>query len=259
MRYGNELREALKSGRAIGGHVFLGDPAISEALAIYGYDFIWIDAEHGAFDRPLILSHVIAANAGGAAAVVRVPSWSMEAVKPVLEMGIDGIIIPQTKGYEDAKAALAECLYPPRGVRGFGPRRAIRYNDLDTGEYLRNAEDEIVRIIQIEHHKAVEEIDRTLTLDGLDALVLGPNDLASSIGLIGEALHPKVLDLSQHAIAQAKKAGVPIGVSIGPNQEAIDIWRGLGVDYFSCGDDISFLHQGAKATIEAIQKGQRRE
>ncbi len=102
MRYGNELREALKSGRAIGGHVFLGDPAISEALAIYGYDFHLIDAEHGAFDRPLILSHVIAANAGGAAAV-RVPSWSMEAVKPVLEMGIDGIIIPQTKGYEDAK------------------------------------------------------------------------------------------------------------------------------------------------------------
>ena len=259
MRYGKELREKLKNGTAIGGHVFLGDPAISEALAIYGYDFIWIDAEHAAFDRPLILNHVTAANAGGAAAVVRVPAWTMEAIKPVLEMGIDGIIIPQTKGYEDAKTALAECLYPPRGVRGFGPRRSIHYNNLDMSEYLKNAEDDFVRFIQIEHYKAVEEIDRILAIDGLDALVLGPNDLASSIGLIGEAIHPNVLELSKHAIAQAKKAGIPIGVSIGPNQEAIDIWRGLGVDYFSCGDDISFLHQGAKATIKAIQKGRCRE
>ncbi len=255
MRYGKELLRKLKDGSAIGGHVFLGDPAISEALAIYGYDFIWIDAEHAAFDRPLIQNHVIAANAGGAAAVVRVPAWSMEAIKPVLEMGVDGIIIPQTKGYDDVEAALSECLYPPRGVRGFGPRRSIHYNNLETSEYIKNAEEDIVRFIQIEHYQAVAEIEQILTLDGLDALVLGPNDLASSMGLIGEATHPKVLELSKHTIDQAKKAGIPIGVSIGPNVQAIDIWKGLGVNYFSCGDDISFLHQGAKATIEVIKKG----
>lgn len=254
MRYGKELRKKLKDGSAIGGHVFFGDPAISEALAIYGYSFVWIDAEHAAFDRPLIQNHVISANAGGAAAVVRVPGWSMETVKPVLEMGVDGIIIPQTKGYEDAKAALAECLYPPRGVRGFGPRRSIEYNNLDVREYSKHADENIVRIIQIEHYKAIEELEQTLTLDGLDALVFGPNDLASSMGLIGQADHPDVFVLIKKAITLAKNAGIPIGVSMGPNLQAIDTWAALGIDYFSCGDDISFLHQGAKATIQAIQK-----
>lgn len=253
MRYGCTLRERLAGGGVVGGHVFLGDPAISEALALYSYDFIWIDAEHAAFDRSMIQNHVIAANAGGAAAIVRVPAWSMESIKPVLELGVDGIIIPQTKGYEDAKAAIAECLYPPSGVRGFGPRRAIEYNNRSFSEYAAQANDEFVRIIQIEHYQAVEEIEKTLTIVGLDALVFGPHDLAASMGYIGEDTHPEVLKLCAKTIASAKRKGIPIGTSIGPNPQSITRWKEMGIDYFACGDDISFLHNGAKSALAQLR------
>lgn len=258
MNYGIQLKEKLHAKKAIGGHVFLQDPAISEALAIHGYDFIWIDGEHAAFDRATIQNHVIAANAGGAAAIVRVAGWTMEAIKPILEMGVDGIIIPQTKGYEDAKAALAECLYPPRGVRGFGPRRSIRYNALSMEEYSKIAEEEVVRIIQIEHYQAIAELDQTLTLDGLDALVLGPNDLASSMGFIGDPTHPEVMAKAKKAITKANAKNIPIGVSMGPDPDLIALWWEYGVDFISSGDDISFLRQGAVRTIEEIKKGAKR-
>ena len=93
--HAKELKsQMIKGPLVVGGHVFLTDESISELMALSGYDFVWIDAEHGAFDRKTILSHIIAASSGGAASIVRVVDIDIAAVKPVLEMGPDGIIFP---------------------------------------------------------------------------------------------------------------------------------------------------------------------
>lgn len=170
MNRGAEFRTKLKSGSVLGGHVFLNDPAITEALARYGYDFIWIDAEHGPFDKQNLLLHVMAANAGGAAAFVRVPGQQMQDLKYVLEMGIDGIIIPQVMDEVEARQVLELCLYPPEGTRGFGPRRAIAYNQQDLKTYLQQSRESFVRIIQIEHISAVQRIEAILSLPALDEI-----------------------------------------------------------------------------------------
>ncbi len=249
MNRGAELRVRLKEGGVIGGHVLFNDPAITEAMARYGYDFIWIDAEHGPFDKQQLLMHVMAANGAGAAAFVRVTRATMEVVKPVLEMGIDAIIIPMVESVREAEEAIKLCLYPPKGTRGFGPRRAIAYNAQNLDEYLSLNAESFLRIIQIEHIKAVQAIDAILALEGLDAVIIGPNDLSASIGLLGESLHREVLEAGMRVIEAAKRAGKPVGVSIGPSEAAIEAWRGLGVDFMSVGDDISFLHQGAMHTF----------
>ncbi len=249
MNRGVELRARLKGGGLIGGHVFFNDPAITEAMAGYGYDFIWIDAEHGPFDKQQLLMHVMAANGAGAAAFVRVTRATMEVVKPVLEMGIDAIIIPMIENAREAEEAIRLCLYPPEGTRGFGPRRAIAYNAQDVGEYLAKSAESFLRIIQIEHSNAVDEIDAILALEGLDAVIIGPNDLSASLALLGESLHPDVLEAGRRVIEAGRRAGKPVGVSIGPSEAAIEAWRGLGVDFMSVGDDISFLHQGAMHTF----------
>jgi 2-dehydro-3-deoxyglucarate aldolase/4-hydroxy-2-oxoheptanedioate aldolase len=250
MNRGAEFRTKLKSGSVLGGHVFLNDPAITEALARYGYDFIWIDAEHGPFDKQNLLLHVMAANAGGAAAFVRVPGQQMQDLKYVLEMGIDGIIIPQVMDEVEARQVLELCLYPPEGTRGFGPRRAIAYNQQDLKTYLQQSRESFVRIIQIEHISAVQRIEAILS--ALDAVIIGPNDLSASIGLLGDSLNEKVLELAQRVIDAAKKAGKPVGVSIGPDERTIKTYQKMGVDFISCGDDISFLHQGAKRTFALV-------
>nr|WP_320129428.1 aldolase/citrate lyase family protein [uncultured Sphaerochaeta sp.] len=117
----------MGSCEVVGGHVFFTDPSITEAMATFGYDFLWIDGEHGPFDKQNLLMHVMAANEGGSAAFVRVAANDPVIIKPILEMGIDGIIIPMVLTEQETKDAMAACLYPPEGIRGFGPRRAIGY------------------------------------------------------------------------------------------------------------------------------------
>lgn len=248
------LLDKLAKGEAMGGHVFFNDPAITEAMAGYGYDFIWIDAEHGPFDKQTLLMHVIAARSGGSAAFVRVVNQDPSVIKPVLEMGIDGIIIPMVMDEVQAEAVLSACLYPPEGNRGFGPRRAIAYNAQNLDEYLKGAKDSFLRIIQIEHISAVQHIEAILALPSLDAIIIGPNDLSGSIGKLGQSLHPDVLDLGKQVIEAAKRAGKPVGVSIGPDEQAMQTWLGLGVDFLSCGDDISFIAKGAQKTLEAYAR-----
>lgn len=239
----------------VGGHVFFTDPSITESLAMGGYDFIWIDAEHGPFDKHNLLMHVMAANAGGAAAFVRVAENNPAVIKPILEMGIDGIIIPMILSEEDAQKAIRACLYPPAGIRGFGPRRACRYGQTPIQTYLEDAPASFLRILQIEHIQAVENIDAILAVQGLDAIIIGPNDLSASIGRLGDSMHPEVLALGEHIIAHAKKARIPVGVSIGPDAQTIRTWMKMDLDFISVGDDISFIQQGVKRTLSMVKTG----
>ena len=259
MNKAKALLTSMQEGKCkvVGGHVFFTDPSITEALAMHGYDFIWIDAEHGPFDKHNLLMHVMAANTGGAAAFVRVTENNPAVIKPVLEMGIDGIIIPMILTEEDAQKAIKACLYPPEGIRGFGPRRANKYGLTPLETYLGEAPSSFLRILQIEHIQAVENIEAILTVQGLDAIIIGPNDLSASIGRLGEIMHPEVLELAKQIIAHAKKVKIPVGVSIGPEEKAIKAWMKMDLDFISVGDDISFLQQGVQRTLSMIHMQRR--
>jgi 2-keto-3-deoxy-L-rhamnonate aldolase RhmA len=251
----NFLTKAIGERRlAIGGHVFFTDPSISEAMASFGYDFIWIDGEHGPFDKEKLLAHVVAANAGGAAAVVRVAGNDPILIKPVLEMGIDGIIIPMVCSAEEARKAISACRYPPAGIRGFGPRRANRYGAMPMAEYLAKADASFLKIVQIEHVNAVGNLSEILAVDGLDAVIIGPNDLSASIGKLGHLEDPEVVALCDEIVAVCRREAKPCGVSIGPgDKKFIREWIQRGVDFISCGDDISFMALGAAQTIGCIR------
>lgn len=254
------LRKALSrsSGRTrpvIGGHVFLADPSITEAMASFGYDFIWIDNEHGAFDRTEVLAHIVAANGAGAAAIVRVAANDPALIKPVLEMGPDGIIVPMVCTAEEARRAVAACRYPPAGIRGFGPRRANRYGAVPSRDYIAGADESILRIVQIEHIEAVRNLPEILAVEGLDSVMIGPNDLSGSIGKLGQVSHPEMLELYARIIAECRKAKIPCGASIGPaDRDFIARWISWGIDYLSCGDELGFIEAGATSTIDFVRK-----
>jgi len=251
-----ELKKRFHNGpRVLGGHVFFTDPAITEQLSYIGYDFIWIDGEHGAMDRQTILSHIVAANAGGAAAFVRVVDNDPAVIKPVLEMGPDAIIIPMVSSAEEAARAIAATRYPPKGIRGFGPRRANRYGTLDDEHYLGAVDASLLKIVQIETAAGVAKIDEIARVDGLDAVILGPYDLSGSVGKLGKLWDPELLDACDTVIAACKKAGMACGISIGPaDQSYVDRWIEQGVDFMSCGDDIGFIARGAKTTLGMLRE-----
>ena len=124
----NGLREILESGRtAIGTHISFADSTATEIMGRAGYDYLWIDTEHTSFSLEDLRNHLVAAEAAGIAAIVRVPEVSQVEAKPILEMGPAGIVFPQVNSYELALEAVAACRYPPKGNRGWGPRRAMHF------------------------------------------------------------------------------------------------------------------------------------
>ena len=224
-------------------------------MACFGYEYLWIDGEHGAYDKEALLAHITAVNGAGAGAIVRVTANEPALIKPVLEMGPNGIIVPMVNSAEEAAAFVSACTYPPRGTRGFGPRRAIRYETISTKEYLETIDDSLVKIVQIEHRKGVENIDSILEVPGVDAVVVGPFDLSGSLGIMGQILHPDMQVACKRIVERCKVHQIPIGPSLGiGNQEVLRFWLDLKPDFMFCGDDLGFVKAGAEATIAKIKE-----
>ena len=248
-----QLRERLAKGStAIGTHVSLNNPVITELLGSCGFDYVWIDTEHTTVTLEQLQMHMIAAKAAGVAAVARVPWNDPVRLKPVLEMGPDGVVIPMVNSYEEAMKAVQAFLYPPRGNRGYGPQRASRFGLMPIAEYLQDY-DKIVRILQIEHIDAVRDLDRILTIPEIDVMLIGPCDLASSMGKIGQWDDPEVQQVIDETCTKVLAAGKLLGVSYGPcSSDMLQRWKQRGVHMISIAADTNFLALGAQGTYEQL-------
>ena len=233
----------------VGGAVGLTDNASAETLGFMGADFVWIDGEHAPFDKQTILHHIGAIDASGAASIVRVPWNDPVIIKPILEMGPDGILSPMIMNADEAEAFVAACTYPPYGIRGYGPRRAVHYGAISTEEYVATADARLLKMIQIEHVDAVKHLDAICKVPGIDLIVIGPHDLSGSMGILGQMRHPDLLAMFDHIAAVCRKHDKPFGVAIGPHQPTIREWINRGISLLNCGNDIAFITLGAGQTI----------
>ena len=253
----NKFFEKIRGGKlAVGTHAQLGSQPIMEMFGIAGFDAVWIDTEHTAIDKQDLLNCIIALNGYGTAAIVRIPWNDPVLAKPVLEMGADGIIFPYVRSAEDVQRAMESCIYPPGGCRGFGPVRANRYGMMGNREYSDSYIEDTFRIVQIEHVDAVSCIDEILKVRYLSGIVLGPNDLSGSLGVLGQTDHPEVVKCFDTVAKAAKKAGVPFGVSTGYNVGSgggnLKQWVDRGADYIFVGSDVSYAMSGAAAAYREV-------
>ena len=133
--------EKMQKGRiCLGTVVSFTDPTVSEALCSL-LDFIWIDAEHGPFSLETIQGHVMATKGTDTTPLVRVPGNDPIWIKQVLDLGAAGVIVPMIRTVEEARLAIAACLYPPAGVRGYGPRRHFQYGDFGGPQFCQETND----------------------------------------------------------------------------------------------------------------------
>ena len=126
----------------------------------------------------------------------------------------DGELAALYGSAREARDAVACCTYPPRGIRGFGPRRAQKYGALDIEDYLAQSDESLLRILQIEHVDAVSDLDEIARVEGIDLLVVGPNDLSASYGLLGRTRDPEMMKIYDHIADVCKKCRMPFGVSL---------------------------------------------
>lgn len=248
----NPLKRRLLSGRkAFGLWLHLAHPSAAEAAAAAGYDFLFIDNEHGPASLGETLALLRALNGTGVPAVVRVPWNDPVYLKRVLDIGATSLMIPMIETAEQARAAVAACRYPPRGIRGFGPWREIG-TGADLGAYVAGAADELLIIGQIESAKGVANVDAIAAVDGIDLLFIGPNDLSGSLGHFRAFDHPDVTGAIERAFAAIRRAGKPAGnVPYGPHTTA-DLFR-QGYAMVAASTDLTLLHAAAAAEVGAYR------
>ncbi len=199
----NPVKQKLASGRkTIGAFLQMMSPVSAEILSRSGFDWLIVDLEHAPGDFANLQSQLQAMNGTSAVPFARAP-WNDEvAIKRILDTGVMGVLVPYVNTRAEAEAAVAACKYPPTGVRGVaGSPRAAGYTG-DAVEYLESANDEIVVMIAVETREAVDNIDEILQVDGLDGIFIGPMDLASSLGHLGDPGHPEAQ--AQIAIIEEK-------------------------------------------------------
>ena len=255
MHNAKTFREKIKRGQlCFGTGIGLADPNVTEALC-GDLDFFWIDMEHTALSLQEVKQHFIAIKGSGTAALVRVP-WNDQAfIKPVIDLGADGIIIPMTETADDVRQAIDCCMYPPEGSRGIGPLRPLNYGRRNPKEFFKESNENIFVGVQIERVAAVENIDEILAVPGLASIVFGPNDLSAALGYLGEPAHPEVLKVMQTIIGKAKAANISIGISVGADPVHLTRLAEMGVEWLSMGLDVTLMRRAACEVVDKVREG----
>ena len=247
------FREKLKKGElCLGTIVTFTDPTVTEALC-RDLDFVWIDTEHNALTTEHVQLHCMATKGSHAAPLVRVPWNDPVLIKPVLDVGAAGVVVPLVRTVEDAQRAVAACQYPPRGLRGYGPRRPSDYGRKGGPEFCAQLNQETLTILQIEHLDAVRSIDAILAVPGVSTVVIGSNDLSGSMGLMGQPRHPEVIKAIERVIEAGRAAGIPVGIGIGNDSEVIIEWIKKGMQWVAMGCDYTLMLQSLDQVMKQVR------
>lgn len=206
-------RLASASRPQIGAWICSGSPLAAEIVAGSGLDWTLIDGEHSPIGLESILALLQAVAPYPITPLVRVPSADPAWIKQVLDVGAQNLLVPMVDSAAGAEAAVAATRYPPRGIRGVGSAlaRAGQFNRID--DYLHRAHEITSLSVQIESDAGVRNARAIAEVDGVDAIFIGPSDLAASMGLLGQQEHPDVVAAVERTIAEVGAAGKPVGVN----------------------------------------------
>lgn len=254
------LKQKLANGECLfGTHVSCSDMTNVEIMGNCGFDYIWIDMEHSPVTKKDVQSHLTAARAckKPPATFIRVAWNDPVIVKPLLDMGPTGIVFPMINTVEDVEKAIAACRYPPRGMRGYSPRAALRYGLDDPQEYIHEKSKEIWVLCQIETMSAYKNLDDILKCGEVDGYIIGPADLSGQFNKLGKLLDPEVDEAITIIAKKVRNAGKPVGISVGGyDYEFIKHWIAKGINMISCGGDVAFMRNGS---IQALSNLRRAE
>ena len=249
------FKQRIREGHVcVGTCISLSDSAVSELVAEAGYDFTWIDSEHGPLDLLTILGHIMALRGTNTAPFVRVRCNDVNIIKPILDLVPAAIIVPLVRSGQDVLEAVQACKYPPVGVRGYGPRRGQHFGRISMEEYLETANDQTMVLVQIEHFEAVKNLDEILAVPGLDGVCLGPNDLSGSMGKLGQITDKEVAAVIDTVIDKARRSGLFLGVAGGYDPKTLPVWLEKGIQWIALNTDWSNMFAHSKIVVDAVRE-----
>jgi 4-hydroxy-2-oxoheptanedioate aldolase len=249
----NELKRKLAGGKTVvGSFLYVPSAKLTEIVGLLSFDFVVIDMEHGPIDISLAEDMVRAAELTGMTPLLRVMHNSPHLILRALDIGAQGIHVPEITTVEEARAAAASSKYGPAGYRGLAGVRAADYGLVrPLGEYAPAANHETMVIAHIESERAVHNLDDLLGVDGIDVYYLGPEDLSNSLGIPGQSKDPRVVRLVEDSIRKIVARGKIAGC-IAADAATAKRYIELGARYIAS-HAIRFMANASKQFLDEVR------
>jgi 4-hydroxy-2-oxoheptanedioate aldolase len=248
----NRLREIWSGGGAVlNSWLAIPDSFAAETMAQQGFDSLVVDLQHGLIDFSSLVPMLQAISTTEVVPIVRVPWLEPGILMKSLDAGAYAVICPMVNTREDAQNLVAWTNYAPKGTRSFGPIRASIYGGAD---YHQHANETVVRFAMIETAKALDNLDDILSVEGIDAIYIGPSDLSIALGCrpTFDDLEPKAAEAVDHILARAKAHGVVAGIHNGAPPAAL-ARIAKGFQFVTVGSDSRFMAAGAQEVVAAMK------
>lgn len=252
----NEFKRALAAGEnQIGLFLGLASAYTAEVVATAGFDWLLIDGEHGPNDLRSIIGQLQALAPYPVRPVVRTVDHDSARIKQLLDGGVQTLMVPMVESALDAEKLVRAMRYPPHGIRGVGTAmaRAARWNGVK--DYFGQADQEMCLIVQIESTAGLAALDTILQVEGVDAVFIGPSDLAASMGHLGNPGHLEVKAAVNAAIEKIAAAGKAAGV-FSADPAAAAAYQAIGASFLLVGVDALLLRNSAVALADKFKKAE---
>lgn len=249
------LQDNLKNKEiSIGPFSKCSDPAIIECIGLAGFDFVIIDLEHSPNSIENAQNLVRAASIHNLTPIIRVSMNSDTLISMALDIGAQGVQVPQINDEIGARNVVNAAKFSPLGNRGICRYvRAAGYSSKNKNDYFKESNDNTLVIIQIEGSRGLENIDDILKVDGIDIIFIGPYDLSQSLGVPGQTNHPKVLEAMQSAIVKASRYNKIVGTFIETPSE-LKVWKDLGLLYLTYKVDVGIFYDACQSLFTELKK-----
>lgn len=253
MRSNHVLKAWRENRSTIGAWMSIDSSYTAETLAHAGFDWLCLDMQHGMLDYDDVKHMLTAISTSAAVPIVRVPWNEPYEIMKVLDAGAYGVIVPLVNNREEAERAVSACRYPPDGMRSSGPNRATLYAGRG---YAREANREIACIVMIETREALDNLDAIMSTPGVDAVYIGPNDLAYALDLppAGDNDDPRHVETVSHILETARRHGIAAGIqtgSVGFTQRYLE----QGFHMVTLGSDRGWMERLARQELKAAREG----
>lgn len=237
----------------IGPFVGLNCPDLVEMIGMAGFDFCVIDTEHGPMDPESIQHLVRAAEVAGIAPVARSPRADAVDILKLLDVGAEGVHVPQVNSPETARMVASAGRYHPEGTRGVAIPRALSYGMKPLGPSLALANENVFTAVHCENTQGLSYLEDIAPIDGVDMIFVGPYDLSQSLGVPGEIFHPVMVEAVSRALGVTLDAGKPAGIFVTSTDEALHRID-EGFTYIAYSMDSLIFGQACRDQLQKIRR-----
>ena len=231
----------------------LGSSLTVEMIGAAGFDWVWIDCEHGAGDYSELIPQMQAASIYSTPAIVRIAWNEIPRFKRVLDLGAAGIMVPYVASAREAEQAALSMRYPPQGIRGVAKfNRACGFGQ-NFDAYFKQANDNLLTVVQIETKEAVDQAEDIAAVEGVDVLFIGPLDLSVNMDIAENYENPDFLQAMDSVASACKKSGKVAGILV-PKLDYLESWIAKGFTFLVVGSDGGCIANGLKSIYETCSQ-----